>query len=342
MVAIKAHQAAKFLTTVGPAIGAVLLYGPDAGSVAERAQALAKRLAGLDDPPGEVLRLDDADLESDPGRLAVELRTFPMFGGRNVVRAAAGRRLNAQLLKPLVTDNALAGFLIVEAGNLRRDEALRLLFERASSAAAIPCYADEARDLEALVRDDLAAARLGITPEARKLLLSRLGADRALSRREIEKLTLYAAGQAAIEVEDVEAIVGDASEQALDKVAMACAEGQAAPALAACDRAIAAGEGAQSVILAIQRHFTRLDRVRALVDQGRSVDEALRQFRPPLHFKIEDAFRGQSRLWSKTKLTRALRVIAAGAKAARLVGTLEQTVAERLILDVAAIPASGG
>ena len=58
-----------------PRYSAVLFYGPDAGLVLERAQALAKACAERERPPGEILRLDDTDLDGDPDRLAVELRT---------------------------------------------------------------------------------------------------------------------------------------------------------------------------------------------------------------------------------------------------------------------------
>ena len=39
-----------------------------------------------------------------------------MFGGRKVIRAIAGRRLNATMLKPLVQGGGLAATLIVEGG----------------------------------------------------------------------------------------------------------------------------------------------------------------------------------------------------------------------------------
>ena len=57
----------------------------------------------------------------------------------------------------------------------------------------------------------------------------RLGADRALSRGEVEKLALYAHGRGTVEVDDVEAIVGDASELALDKIPLATAAGSEVP-----------------------------------------------------------------------------------------------------------------
>jgi DNA polymerase-3 subunit delta len=253
MVAVKSHQAEAFLKALDRVPGAVLFYGSDAGLVSERSARLAQRLAEREQ--GEVLRFDDTDLEVDPDRLSVELRTMAMFGGRKIVRAIAGRRLNTNLVKPLVEEGNLEGFLIVEGGNLRPDEGMRALFEKSGNAAAVACFPDEARDLDAMVGDVLAAARARITPEAKKLLVARLGADRALSRGEVEKLALFARDKPMIEESDVEAIVGDAAEMALDRVVMAAGSGKTADALGECDRVIAAGESAQGIIAALQRHF---------------------------------------------------------------------------------------
>ena len=338
MVAVKTHQADAFLkgferpSATMPS--AVLLYGTDAGLVSERALALAKRLAERESPPGEILRLDDASLEDDPGRIAVELQTAPMFGGRKIVRATTGRRITAATLKPLIESNALEGFLIVEAGSLRPDDALRALFEKAPHAAAVACFPDEARDLEGMIREVLAAAKLQITPDARTLLVARLGADRGLSRAEVEKLALYALGKGSIEESDVETAVGDAAELALDRIVMAAASGRAAAAVSECDRSIAGGEDAQTVILALQRHFLRLHRTRGAIDAGRTMDEALRQLRPAPHFKQKDAFERQCRDWSLPKLNAALAAIAETAKRARLTSALDSVLAEHLLLDL--------
>ncbi|HJU29891.1 MAG TPA: DNA polymerase III subunit delta, partial [Hyphomicrobiaceae bacterium] len=296
-----------------------------------------KRLADKDDPPGEILRLDDTSLEEDPARIAVELQTMPMFGGRKIVRAIAGRRVTAAHLKPLVEGGDLQGALIVEAGNLRPDDALRTLFEKSSAAAAVACFPDEARDLEAIVREVLSASGLQITPDAKRLLLARLGADRALSRAEIDKLALYAHGKTVIEESDVEAAVGDAAEQALDRIVMAAGARRTAAALSEYDRSIAAGESSQSVIVALQRHFLRLHRMRGMLDAGRSMEDVIRSLRPQPHFKQRDALEQQCRAWTLTQLAAALARIAEAAKAARLSNALEGALAENLLLDIAQI-----
>jgi DNA polymerase-3 subunit delta len=337
MVAVRPQHADGFLAAPERGIAAVLLFGTDAGLVAERAQRLARTLAEREAPPGEIVRLDEGDLDQDADRLAVELLTVPMFGGRKIVRVAAGRRVSAQTLKPLLEGTPPSGFLIVEAGNLRPDDALRALFEKSPAAAAVPCYADDARDLGGMIDDILEAAGLTIMPEARQHLIARLGADRGLSRSEVDKLVLYAAGKAAVDLEDVEAIVGDAAEQALDRLTHAAGLGQARAAVSECDRAVAAGESPQALIAAMQRHFLRLHRTRAALEQGRTLDEVIRQMRPPLHFRQRQAFETQCRSWTAAKLQIALSLAAEAAKAARLEPALESALAERLALDLATL-----
>ena len=338
MVAVKAHQAKAFLTSPDRRFAAFLIYGTDAGLIHERAQNLARDVAGRESPPGEILHVDETDLESNAERLALELRTVPMFGGRKIVLAASGRRVTSAVLKPLV-DGALEGVLIVEAGNLKPDDAMRALFEKSDRAAAIACYSDEAPELEAVVREVVHGAGLTIGSEARDILVGRLGADRALTRRELEKLVLYCAGKTEIAAGDIEAIVGDASELALERIFLAAASGDAVRAVAELGRAVAAGESPQAIVAATQRHFQRLHRVRAAMDQGRPLEDALRQLRPPLYFKHKDAFAAQCRAWTSERLAEALRAISATLKASRLSSALEEALAERLVMGLAELAA---
>jgi DNA polymerase-3 subunit delta len=196
----------------------------------------------------------------------------------------------------------------------------------------VACFPDEARDLEGMVGEVLAAARMQIAPEARKLLVARLGADRALSRAEVEKLVLYTRGKARIEEADVEAAVGDAAETALDRVVMAAASGRAGEAVRECERCLTGGEDAQRIILALQSHFLRLHRLRSGHDAGRSLEDLMRALKPPPNFKQKAAIEQQTRLWTVAGLNAALARIGDAAKAARLNGALDATLAENLLL----------
>ncbi len=339
MAIIKPQQAAAFMKAPPADLAAVLFHGSDPGLVSERAAALARVLAARENPPGEILKIDETELDDDPGRLETELQTRPMFSGRRIVRAIAGRKISAALLKPILASVPLEGLLIVEAGNLKADDTLRTLFEKQASCYSVACYPDTAADIDELISEVLGSFKLKIDGDARDLLQSRLGADRALSRSEIEKLALYCLGRSQITFEDVDQLVGDAAGLALERVAEAVADGRTKNAISDFGRALASGENAQMIIVVVQRYFLKLHRVRSDVDAGQRLDDALRAIRPPLFFKQKDTFARQVRAWSRSQLDQALRRIAEAAKAARLSTNLEDVITERLLLALASMAA---
>ncbi len=341
MVAFKAQQVAGFLKAIEPRFNAVLVFGDDAGLVSERARLAANAFAARSKPAGEILRIEDSDLDGDPDRMHTELQTVSMFGGARVVRTSTSRKVNAVFLKSLLEPGAMTGALVVEGGGMRADDAIRKLFEASSIGAALPCYPDEARDLDTVVREMLAEAKIQIEPDARQLLVSRLGADRALSRAEIDKLALYAHGKPSITVEDVEAVVGDAAEMALDSILFSVSGGNGKKAVVELDRTVASGDSAQGVIIMTMRHFQRLHRIRAAIDQGRSFDDATRGIRPPLIYKTKGVIEAHCRAWDLPRLDRAIALIGRAAKDARLSGPLEVTLTERLLLSLAALAGGG-
>jgi DNA polymerase-3 subunit delta len=333
MVALKSSGAARFLKSPDPACRAVLVYGPDAGLVSERASALAEMFAPKGRGSTEVVRLDDRDFVDDPARLEVELRTKPMFAERSIIRVTAGQRLDAASLKGTLAEPS-ENFLIVEAGNLRPDSGLRKVFEKDKTAVALPCYSDE-RALAGMIDDELAEAGLSIDADARTYLMTRLGADQALSRSEVAKLALYAAGGETISADDVQAIVGDAAETALENFVYAASGGDPAVALRELQRLAAAGTDNAAALAALGRHFTQLHRIASAQSGGGSFEDAVKSLRPRPHFKREPVFLVHCKRWGATRLAQALPLIQDAIKRTRKSPDLEGLFAERLVLKLA-------
>lgn len=335
MVAVKAHQARAYLAKPDPHVAGFLFFGTDTGLVRERAARLTEILAKHSKPESEIVRLDESEVDADPSRIVVELQTLPMFGGGKIVRVDYARRMSANDLKPVLEAAGNGTHLVVEAGNLKPNDKIRSLFEKTNNAAAIGCYADTARDLETVINRTLTESNQTITMDARETLLARLGADRSLSLGELEKLTLYTTGKRQITLDDVDAIVGDASELALDKIINAAALGKAQPAVHECARALSSGETAHSVLAATNRHFQRLEATRALLERGKSEAESLKQLRPPLHFKQKAAFASQLQGWKHDDLLTALALINQTTRSVRTNGLLDDVIVERLLIRLA-------
>src|SRR5450631_2002138 len=90
VVALRGKDIDAFLARPDPGRPIVLLYGPDAGLVRERANALLA--SAVDDPndPFSLVKLDGDELAAEPSRLVDEALTVPLFGGRRAIRVRAG------------------------------------------------------------------------------------------------------------------------------------------------------------------------------------------------------------------------------------------------------------
>src|SRR3954449_1559311 len=165
MVALKTADINVFLAKPNPAQPVVLVYGPDAGLVRERAEALIR--ASVDDinDPFSLARLAGDDLASEPTRLVEEANTIPLFGGRRAVWVKAGGRNFAPAVEALLAAASPDCRVVIEAGELRKNAPLRVVCERAKNAVALPCYIDDDKALAALIDNEIRAANLSIAPE---------------------------------------------------------------------------------------------------------------------------------------------------------------------------------
>jgi DNA polymerase-3 subunit delta len=332
MTALKGSEIDAYVSRPDASRPIALVYGPDAGLVRERIEALVK--ASVDDPadPFALVRLDGDAIE--PGRIAEEAHTVPLFGGRRAVWIKAGRTNLAGAVEALAADPPRDCRVVVEAGDLRKDSALRLACEKARNAVALPCYVDSDADLARLVDQEMKAAGLTIADDARTLVVSLLGGDRQASRNELRKLALYGHGGGRIEVDDVIAVIADAAALALDDVIDAAFAGRPAEFDAEYARARAAGTHPDRLITTALRHAAQLHRARVAIDAGRSAQDAVREGFRGLFFRREPTVRTALTAWTTPRLAQAMADLAETATAVRRQNDLADALAHRALLSL--------
>jgi DNA polymerase-3 subunit delta len=322
-----------------------LVYGPDAGLVRERVEALVKGAAGDLANPFRVADLIAKELLEDPARLADEAAALSLTGGRRAVRLRQADDSHALLFREFLAPPAdhtpvdiLASntLIVVEAGDLPARSALRKAFEEAEAGAALACYLDDARSLGTVIRVTLREFGHEATPDALAYLGAQLGGDRLLSRRELEKLALYKGAESGpIELGDAQACVGDSAALSLEDLAYAVAGGAAAEAERALARSLQEGVHAVGALRAVSRHFQRLHLVVGLVDGGLGLDDAVKRLRPRLFWKLAPAFRTQAAAWSLRSLARTLGRLLEAETDCKRSGAPEATLCSRALLEIA-------
>src|SRR6202451_287952 len=284
MVALRGKEIDAFLSRPDPGRPIILLYGPDAGLVRERAEALLK--SAVDDPndPFSMVRLDGDELSAESSRLVDEALTVPLFGGRRAIRVRAGSRSFASGIDTLAEMGVKDCRIVIEAGELRAENALRKACERAKTAVAIGCYPDGERDLAKLIDDELRIANLRMAPDARAALMALLGGDRQASRNELRKLALFAHGEGEVTLDHVMAVVADASELKLDPIVDGAFAGKPELVESEFAKAMVAGTYPGVIISAAQRQAAWLHKSALAIAEGAPSSVVLDGGFPRLHF----------------------------------------------------------
>ncbi|MHB1109463.1 MAG: DNA polymerase III subunit delta [Devosia sp.] len=333
MTALKAHEVERFVNQPDTTEGIFLVYGPDAGLVREVAQKLTRQFVGSDVGSMNLVTLEGADVDADPGRLVVEAKTSSLFGDKRVVRVrGAGKSLVTDLSDLL--DDPGGAAIVLEAGNLAPRDPLRALVEGAKSGRALPCYPDSEETLLRLVNETFSKAGIRAAPDVATTLRDILGNDREITRRELEKLLLFADATKVLTRNDVLTLCADNAALVVDEIIDAAGTGHAARLDEALDRALAASVNPQQLLASALLHFSTLRRWRAEVDAGRSTRDVLESVKPRPHFSRKSVLEQQLRLWSDEALGAACERLHLATADARKRYAVQETIVSRALLAV--------
>lgn len=334
---IKHSEGDRFAARPPAGLVAALIFGPDSGLVRERAERLARSVVADLNDAFLVSELDEAILAADPARLADEAAALSMLGGRRVVRVRGAGNSLADLFGRFLAAPSGEALVVVEAGDLSKAAALRKIFEAAPNAAALGCYADSERDLAQLVREVMKEHGVTITSEGIEEAIARLGSDRGVSRRELEKLALYAQDVGKAGAADVRAVMGDEAEGRAEEVCDAAAEGNLQQLDLALSRLWAHDTSPVAVVRIALSHFHRLTQSRTLLDRGEAMEGVLKKLRPPLHFSRQPSFRAQLGRWNVSRLQRALELLFEAEELCKTTAIPSEAACGRALLNIASL-----
>jgi len=333
----------RFLKSPDSQIRAALIHGKDRSGVQERAVTLCKTVTPDLNDPFNVTSLTEADIDADPIKLEEALTALSMLGDRRLVRVRLGdpkasvdKAVAAALTAHAEGQYNPDALLVVEAGALGRESALRKAAEKAGAAAAIACYEDEVGDVARMTREALSADKVGLTSDALDRFVARLPRERGLMRQEIERLILYigpGSGKT-IDIEELDQHLGVEPDASLSDAALQAFGGRAGPAQAGLRRALAEGESAVMAVRMVSIHLGKLRRINVLQANGSGAKEAAKA--AGVFWKQEAEMLRQARSWRLEALDEVLNSVNIADVATKTTGMPEHLIAERLLLEIGA------
>jgi DNA polymerase-3 subunit delta len=271
-----------------------------------------------------------------PASLANEAASSPLTGGRCLVRlrdAGDGRQAVDAARAALAGPGP--GLVVIEAPDLRTSAALFKAVEGSPAGAVIACYRERGAELSASIGRILQELGVSAEPAALEWLVQRLGEDRMLLRRELEKLALFVGEGGRVTPEAAVSCVAEGSALDLEEALMAAMTGEVATADKALDTAFAEGANAVQVVRAALRHVQRLHLAALAVAGGAAPAGALETLRPPVFFRHKPAMERALRVWRPEMLETAGAALLEAERRTKTTGLPSNIIARNAVTGLA-------
>jgi DNA polymerase-3 subunit delta len=331
-------QIEAFVKKPFPEALAILVYGPDEGLIRERANLMAKTVVEDITDPFNVAEMSGDQAVDKPSAILDEAKSISMLGGRRVILIReAGDDVTALLKETLAALKPGDNLIIVKAGELGPRSSLRLLFEQADNAAAVPCYVEDERDISRIIADDLKSSGYTISSEALQHMAANVVGDRGVARSEAEKLILYMGGRKSVAIEDVVACVGDSASLSMDALWKAAGSGKFAEADRVRKSLMGEGTPAVPLLRSLQTHFTRLHVTKTRLAKGDSLELALKKLKPEVFWKNKAPFEAQLYGLSTDQIEQILLLLVGAEAKCKQTGADPDLLCSRAILSLSQI-----
>ena len=309
MKAVKT-QLQRALERPDPAIRFYLFHGPDeAGS---RALAI-KLLKGLGDAEKFIV-LGQA-VRSDPATLADEAGAMALFGGPRAIWIEPAGDEIAEGVAALLDAPASESAVIALAGTLRKSSELLKVAESHPAALSHISWVPEGRDIERLVVDLARAEGLRLSPDMIQRLASAANNNQAIAARELEKFALFLGASPdhprELDHATADLLGADSAEGNLMRVGDLALAGEMTALLDELSRFPHGGSEAVPALRALQRRLAMVAPLRARVEQGQAVSDALTSLGKALFWKDRPLVQRILSTWSAGRLAEVAARVAA-------------------------------
>ena len=331
----------QFFDCTPPQYNFNLFFGPDQGLVQERGRDLKDRFLGDQNHSGNVTEIYSSTIKDDDTSFIAAAHSLSLFGEKQLLLIRDGADSITNNVKKVIENSTLSWPIIVLAGDLSPRSSLRSYFEKHKHCAAVPCYAEEGKDLEALFIEILKEQNLNITKEGLSYLNQFLGGDRMVIRQELTKLSLFTNpaknGQNLITGEDVISCIVPSTKTSTTDLIFEICKGSSPAADHIFPRLLGQGVSAIQINRALQQHLYRLYFVRSRLDAGEKYEAVLKSLKPPIFFKLQHAFKIQTLNWTLPKLYYAMSLLLECEIQCKKTGTPEDLLCRRTLMRVSQV-----
>lgn len=305
----KLAQLESYCKNPSPEVKCIVLFGNNEGAISIWQKKCAEAVCGSVSDAFRYVGLEMENVSKDGGEIYAEYNAQSLMGGRRAVVVKNADNNLAAVLKAMLPETKSENLLILSSTSLNTRSSLITWAKERKDVIIVGCYEERDTDIQESAAQMLAQKGIRLDAASMQVLCSRLSPDRKINQNEIDKLAMFLADKKTATVDDIKKVVSDVAGANFEDLCYYTAGGDVQRASAMFVRLLNEGEEPATLVRQISYHFSKLLDCVVAAESGSSLEDSLKNLRPPLMFYRKNDFIKQLKMWNKERLLGALKML---------------------------------
>ena len=311
---IKSENFINFIKNNSDIFRFVLFYGPNFGLINLLFNKFINELSINVNDPFIFSKFYTQNLIDDPYILTDTVNTFTMTSDKRVIlldlRNNSPRKNIIDYIKNSLSSEANDYLIIIKADNLGAMNELVKFSLNSEFGILVPCYEETSNQIKLKISYILKENNYQFSNYFISSLSTKFSNDSSINKMELDKLRNFLINNKEVTETVLLNLVTDNTNVNLNKISNFCALGDVKNALFLYEKTLDFSISPIVVIRTMVKHFKIIEKVLCDIKDGKNIDDAINNIKPPIFFKDKPLISNQARLWSLPKINLILNRLA--------------------------------
>ena len=196
--------------------------------------------------------------------------------------------------------------IILSANILEKKSKLRNIFEKEKNLVCIPFYADTHQTLNSLANNFFKEKKIPISQQTINLLVERCKGDRENLNNELKKIDSFTEYNKKINIEDILKLSNLAENYGTSELTDSCLAKNIKKTVNILNENNYSNDDCMLIIRTLLNKSKRLLKLQEEVKISKSIEEAIKNFKPPIFWKDKEIIKQQLTHWPLDKINKMI------------------------------------
>jgi len=247
----------------------------------------------------KINKYDETDILNNLEDFITNLLNKSFFDEEKIIIISRATDKILKLVEEFLSKHIKDVILIITSGSLEKKSKLRNFFEKEKKIICIPFYPDQESTLASIANIYFKKLNISISRESINLIIEKCNGDRQNLNNELQKISNYLEGKSKISIEQINKLTNLVENYSISELVDNCLSKNTKKTVKILNENNFSSEEFVQITRTLLLKSKRVLKLKNDCDNGKNVDEAISEYKPPIFWKDKTIVKNQLLAWKK-------------------------------------------